>query len=122
MKAIRNLTAFQLIYGIIMVVFFTISLLISAQNGTDKTVILARRVLISMFFLVLGGVFLKFKEKLAEFFYVKKDVTAFKNEEGRQKAIDETRYLGMFLFITGVSVLTFAVILFFLSQIQGTII
>jgi len=114
MEKKKILSIFSIVYAIIIIIIFTSFLLIVTSKGLDKTSILIRRSLISMFFIILGGAFVKFKGKLAEFFYVRKDIAKFKNEEGKQKAIYQAKYIGTCMFIVGVLLLLLALIWVFI--------
>lgn len=111
----KHLSAFSLIYGIICIIVMTFLILTFTSKGIDEMAILTRRFFISIFFLLFGGSFIKFKEKLAKLFYTRKDIATFKNEEGKQKAINEVKYMGTCVFVVGILLLTFAIILFFIS-------
>ena len=106
-------TIFSIIYGIIMTIIFTVFLLVATSKGADKTSILANRFFISIFFIVFGGSFIKFREKISQFFYARKDIATFKDEEGKQKAISQVKYMGTCVFIVGISLLSLALFLFF---------
>lgn len=109
----KHLTTFSLIYGISSVVVLTSLLLIFTSEEISGAAIFVRRFFISVFFLLVGGSFLKFKEQLANFFFIKKGITTYINEDGKQLAIFEIKYFGTCVLTVGITLLTFAVIFYF---------
>jgi hypothetical protein len=113
MQKSKHLTNFSLIYGISSIVILTLLLLAFTADAVSEAAIFIRRLFISIFFMLLGGAFIKFKEQLAKFIYLKKDITTFIDEDGEQLAIFEIKYFGTCILIVGAALLVFACIFYF---------
>ena len=102
--------AYFVIFGIF-VVFF---ILFASANRVTRIAVFKERILVSLIFVILGGVLFRFYQQIGGPFY-SMQFSFYKKLFTEEHVINTLKKMGLFLLVVGVSIISLGTVLYFIS-------